>query len=100
MATRPKGGRGYKSGGSMWGWIVGAIVLVTVVFVLFQLFNEERSAGPEVGVTVSDIADNPQEYYGSEVTVSGEVGELIGPRAFTIGTQDDASGGALLVIGA
>lgn len=101
MATRPERGRGGKGGNSStWGWIIGAVVLAILAFVLIQLFNEEQSAGPEAGVTVSDIADNPQEYYGSTVTVSGEVGELIGPRAFTLGAEDDLGGGSLLIVGA
>ncbi len=100
QASRSKGGGG---GGSVWGLIVGATILVVVVvagIVLFQLFNEEPSAGPEVAAEISDITDDPYEYYGSTVTVSGEVGEIIDPRAFTIGTQDELVGGNLLVVGA
>lgn len=105
MESRSKRSRGGKGGGkggssSVWGWIIGAVLLAILAFVLIQVFNEEQSAAPEAAVTVSDIADNPQEYYGSTVTVSGEVGELIGPRAFTIGAEDDLGGGSLLVVGA
>ncbi len=97
METRPK-----KEGGvpSWIWWIAGAIALVILAVILWQLFAEEQSAGPEAQVTVSDITDNPQEYYNSNVTVSGQVGELVGPRAFTIGTEDDVGGGTLLVVGA
>jgi len=97
METRPGGGGGAPKW--IW-WVAGAIGLVILAIILWQLFAEEQSAGPEAGVTVSDITDNPSEYYDSTVTVSGEVGELIGPRAFTIGTQDDLGGGTLLVVGA
>ncbi len=98
METKPQ-----KAGGSgskwLW-WILGAAALVILALILWQLFAEEQSAGPEAKATVSNITDNPQEYYDSTVTVSGEVGELLGPRAFTIGTEDDVGGGTLLVIGA
>jgi hypothetical protein len=97
METRPQKG----GGGLNWlWWIAGAIALVILAVILWQLFAEEQSAGPEAAVTVSNITDNPQEYYGSTVTVSGQIGELIGPRAFTIGTEDDVGGGTLLVVGA
>jgi hypothetical protein len=105
MQSIPKQAGRSKGGGSgfVWGWISGAIILVVLVvvaFLLWQLFNEERSAGPETAATISDIVDDPQTYYGNTVTVSGEIGELIGPRAFTIGTQEELGGGTLLVVGA
>ncbi len=100
MDTRPTTRRGMETkpagdgGAPKWiWWVAGAIGLVILAIILWQLFDEEQSAGPEAGVTISDITDNPEEYYDSTVTVSGEVGELIGPRAFTIGTEDDLGGG-------
>ncbi len=98
METKPQKGDGGRPNW-LW-WIAGIAALVILALILWQLFAEEQSAGPEAGVTISDITDNPQEYYDSTVTVSGQVGELIGPRAFTIGTEDSVGGGTLLVIGA
>jgi hypothetical protein len=97
MHTKPAG----RGGGMKWLWIVlGIAALAILAWILIQLFNAEPSGGPEEGVGISDITENPQEYYGQDVNVSGEVGELIGPNAFTIGTQDAAAGGTLLVVGA
>lgn len=98
METKPKRGDGGRPNWLL--WIAGIAALVILPLILWQLFAEEQSAGPEAKATVSDITDNPQEYYDSNVTVSGGVGELVGPRAFTIGTEDDVGGGTLLVVGA
>ncbi len=97
MHTKPAG----RGGGMKWLWIVlGIAALAILAWILIQLFNAEPSGGPEEGASISNITENPQEYYGQDVTVSGEVGELIGPNAFTIGNQDEAAGGTLLVVGA
>ncbi len=97
MQTKPAD----RGGGMKWLWIVlGIAALAILAWILIQLFNAEPSAGPEEGIGISDITENPQEYYGQDVNVSGEVGEILRPRAFTIGTQDEAAGGTLLVVGA
>jgi hypothetical protein len=54
---------------------------------LWAWFDDD-SAGPERGVTLSQVADEPEDYLGQTVTISGEVEERWA-RAFTIG------GGAL-----
>src|SRR3712207_3421497 len=38
--------------------------------------------------TVDEIAANPAAYYGETVTVTGSVGEILGPRSFTVGDDD------------
>lgn len=97
MQTKPAG----RGGGSKWLWIaLGIIALVILAIVLIQLFNAEESAGPEAGATISEISQAPDEYIGQTVTVSGEVAEVIGPQTFSIGAQDEAGGGTLLVVGA
>lgn len=52
---------------------------------------------PNTGVTIDDIVDNPQDYVGQTVTVSGEIGRVYGPNAFTLGS-DAALGEGILVI--
>lgn len=47
-----------------------------------------ESQAPNIGVSVSEIADNPEAHHGQIVTVSGEVDDVIGPRSFTIGGDD------------
>ena len=62
-----------------------------------MFFNEEDSAGPEASVTVSEVTSSPEEFYGERVTVSGEIENVLGPRAFSIGGQHFA-GQRLLVV--
>ncbi|MDP9474242.1 MAG: hypothetical protein M3R38_00805 [Actinomycetota bacterium] len=63
--------------------------------------NEEpESAGQAVGVSVADIVDDPEEFYGKNLTVSGLVGEVVGPNAVTIGGQDGIFEEELLIVGA
>ena len=63
--------------------------------------NEEpESAGQAIGVSVADIVDNPEEFYGRNLTVSGLVSEVVGPNAVTIGGQDGIFEEELLIVGA
>jgi hypothetical protein len=59
--------------------------------------EETESAGPAQGVTVADITDDPDEFYGERVTVSGIVTERVGPNAFAIG-GDELFGGEQVVV--
>ncbi len=60
----------------------------------------EESERPRVGVTLSDVSQNPEEFIGADVTVSGEVGDLVGPQAFTIGGEEFLGTDELLILGA
>lgn len=68
--------------------ILGISLIVLLLLFLRAVLVEEESAGPDVGVALNDITDDPSEYYGSTVTVSGEIDEVIGARVFTIGGDD------------
>lgn len=57
----------------------------------------EEPAGREAGATVNEITATPNAYIGKKVTVSGEIKEVYGPKAFTIGPPD-ASSDELLVV--
>lgn len=59
-----------------------------------------ESAGGAQGVSVATIIDNPSEFYGQQVTVSGLVTEVIGPNAFAIGGNEFVGGESLLIVGA
>ena len=59
-----------------------------------------ESAGGAQAVSVSTIIDNPSEYYGNQVTVSGLVTQVIGPNAFAIGGDEFVGGESLLIVGA
>ncbi len=95
-ARRRSGG-----GGAAWAGVLGGIILLLLLaLILIPLFNADESAGPELGATVSDITDNPAEYLGETVMVSGEVDQMIGTRAFTIGGQEFLGGDTLLAVSA
>ena len=55
-------------------------------------------AAPNLTTTVKAIAADPQRFIGRVVTVSGEVGQVFGPRWFTIGGTD-FDGAEVLVLG-
>ena len=67
---------------------------------LIPLLTPNDSAGPEAGITIGDITDNPNAFIGQTVTVSGEVEDIVGPRAFTMGDEGFLFGEELLVVGA
>ena len=52
------------------------------------------------GATIEEIAEDPARYIGRRVTVSGEIDDLLGPRAFTIGGEGWFDGDELLVVSA
>ncbi len=89
-----------RARGGGWLWIIGAIILGVIALLLLIPFFNDESAGIDTGVTVSEIADAPTTYYDRTVTVSGEVEEVIGPRAFTIGGDEFIGGDQLLVVSA
>ncbi len=59
-----------------------------------------ESAGGAEGVSVATLIDNPSEFYGNQVTVSGLVTEVIGPNAFVIGGNEFVGGEGLMIVGA
>ncbi|WP_119068876.1 hypothetical protein [Rubrobacter indicoceani] len=62
--------------------------------------EEEEASAREApaGVVSSDVTDSPDNYLDSSVTVSGELGELVGERAFTIGGENFLDTEKLLVV--
>ena len=47
-----------------------------------------------------DVTDNPGEFYGAQVTLSGLVTEVVGPNAVAIGGDEFVGGDRVLVVGA
>jgi hypothetical protein len=105
--------RGGGRGGTAIAWLFGLGVIVAIGIAIWAAVDD--SAGPEVGVTLEQIAQEPADFLGQTVTVSGEVDEFValggaadqvtdqaGARgasgvAFTLG--GDAVGEQVLVIG-
>ncbi|HXG82684.1 MAG TPA: hypothetical protein VNI84_01535 [Pyrinomonadaceae bacterium] len=91
-----------KAGGSFSKTIfrrVGAATVALSSFLFLTACGE--SAGDRVekvgGVTARQVIENPANYVGKTVTVSGDVEEIWGPRAFNM--DSGASLGELLVVG-
>jgi len=78
---------------------LGAATLALSSFLFLTACGE--SAGDRVekvgGVTARQVIENPANYVGKTVTVSGDVEEIWGPRAFNM--DSGASLGELLVVG-
>ncbi len=55
-----------------------------------------ESASPNIGVTVGDVEQDPEQYFGQTVTVSGEINDVYGLNTFTIGGEGFA--GSLLIV--
>lgn len=98
--------RGGGSGNGPLLWVLGLLIVGLLAWALWATFwQNEDSPGPDVGVTLSDLADEPEEYYGQRVVVSGQVEDVLdadgavdagdtGGAGFVLG--DDAG---LLVVG-
>lgn len=50
-----------------------------------QLYVSPRGAGGAMGITLENLENDPQQYFGSSVIVSGEVSETEGAGSFIIG---------------
>ena len=70
------------------------VLLAVLAMLLFAACDEEESKAPDTGVTAEDVTDQPGDFLGEAVTVSGAIEEVVGQRAFTIGDDE------LLVVGA
>ena len=74
---------------------VRAILLLCAATLVFGACGDEGSAGPDAGYSIHDIVGDPGEVVGKEVVVSGEVGDVFRPHAFTLKSDD---GEAVLVV--
>ncbi len=78
---------------------LAVMALITSSFLFLTSCAESSSdiADKTGGVTAGQIVENPAAYNGKTVTVSGDVEEIHGPRAFNM--DSGASVGELLVVG-
>ncbi len=91
-AAVPAGGHRRSGGTPAWYWVLGIIAALLIIWALWAAFS--RPAGPQVGVTLQDIENDPQAYVGQTVTVSGEVQQVVGANAFIFDYGD------VIVVGA
>ncbi len=87
-------------------WLVGVLVAMAAIVGLWVWAGGDDSAGPERGVTVEDVAEDEafgddgfaDGLAGQQVTVSGNVSEVVSASAVRLG-GDDFGGDGLLVVG-
>lgn len=103
----PTAAGGRRSGGGPLLALLALLVVALLAWALWATFWQDGdSAGPDVGVTLSDIAEDPEEYYGQRVVVSGQIDDVL-EEDDAVGTDDTGAAGfvlgddsELLVIGA
>jgi hypothetical protein len=78
-------------------WGVAALLGLTCIafIILLSIWGWHGHYGPDTGVTVQQIEQHPDRFYGRSVTVSGVVHQVFDTREFTLGT---ANNGQLLVL--
>ena len=79
---------------------IGVLLVVTAVLAVLLWNDDDQALGdaPEQA-TVAEVAENPQEYIGELVTVSGEVSEILTPFSYVLGGEQFVGGEELLVVG-
>jgi hypothetical protein len=80
-----------RGGSHSRAWVVGAIALMLAAVSLAACGQQAQQQGQQQGgqgspqeVTLSEIIDSPEQFYGQRVTVSGAVGQFIEPRGLVI----------------
>jgi len=58
--------------------VLGILLVGALAWALIATFADEESAGPEAGISLSDLASDPEGLFGSRVVVSGEVSDVVG----------------------
>ena len=91
--------------------VVSLVVVMALVAVLtvwlwpslrattVALVDMDQSAGPELGVNLTEVARHPEAMWGETVTISGLVDRLLGPRAVLLGNDKPIVGDKVLVLG-
>lgn len=83
--------------------VTGAALLAALVWPsLWSTANAvvdfDQSAGPEIGVSLSEVARHPEVMWGKRVTVSAEVQEVAGPQVAVIGNDALMVGDTVLIV--
>lgn len=102
-----------RRGHARWRWALAGIVVdaALVVGLAWWLFPSiwavgvavvdiDQSAGPDIGVVLSEVANNPGVMWGRTVSISAEVEEVYGPHAMLIGNDAPLVGDRVLIVGA
>jgi hypothetical protein len=95
VGVEPDGAHGGRApdpgGGSAAGWRIGglaALALVAALVALALTVFDDESTGQEQAATLEQVIDDPEDFMGRSVTVSGRVASTVGP-GFALGEQLD-----------
>lgn len=103
VRQRPFWRPGKNGPGWLWLLIAGVPAIVVVAVLGVVLVNrgadDPIASGPNVPASLDRILEEPEEFYGEEVTVSGEVQRILALRVFTVSGTDGIADQPLLVIG-
>lgn len=84
--------------------VISGVAVLTVVLwssiwpAYVALVDFDQSGGPEVGVSLSEVARHPSAMWGETVTISAQVNQLLNPHAVLIGNNKPLVGDKLLVV--
>lgn len=65
------------------GWILALVGIVAVAAIVWGITRFGDDA-PQAESRISQVLENPREFFGQNITVTGEVETVIGSRAITI----------------
>lgn len=86
-----------RRGGASWVTGLLALLLIgAVAWALIATFADEESAGPDAGITLSELTSDPEELIGSTVVVSGEISDVVGEEDEAITARTGATTGFVL----
>lgn len=77
-------------------WVIGGLLVLLIVVAATTLPNIERGV-PQSESAVSEVLERPEDFYGRTIVLTGEVEEVIGPRAFTLDSPGPLSEKLLVV---
>ncbi len=73
------------------------LLALALAWALIATFvDDEQSAGPETGITLSRLASDPEALFGSKVVISGEISDVVGQEDDAITAQTTAATGFVL----
>jgi hypothetical protein len=83
--------------GSILG-VAGVLLLAAVVVAVALSGGDDETEGPPQPLSVSSVVSSPASYFRRTVGLSGEVSEVLGPRAVLLGGREFQGGDSLLVV--
>jgi len=84
--------------------VIGGVGVLTMLLwsstwpVYQALVDFDQSAGPEIGVSLSEVARHPTVMWGETVTISAQVDQFLNPHAVLVGNNKPIVGDKLLVV--